>query len=241
MQTVNTHEQQLEKVGKIVPSSKLKYTWAFDIDGDQYTVNLYHSKITHKFEVRINGKIYMVDRGKSAEDFKYTTRLTNHEIKIMKPNSSESFHLFIDHRDFTTIKPPEKTEVINSNFKGNNTDDGILSKGSNTHNRFTQQYKVSPFLQSVSKEKGIRHMSVNCNTPNNEFKNFQKCPKTTDYTNFKFEQNMKDKKNVEGTLNGLKFSGIETSDIFFNDGVTLLDIQQDCNSNVIKEVNEGSK
>lgn len=234
MNTIKTSEQQLEKVGKIVPSSKLKYTWVFSIEGDNYTVNLYHSKLTGKFEVRVNGKRYMVERGKTAEQFKYIARLTNHEVKILKPSGAETFHLFIDRKDFTSIHSPETTETVDSlnTLKTKTENDDSLRNGQ--YHRMTYQHPNINLIKDATQGKP-RQMSVDHKAIANQ-KIGLRHPKTTDYGDINYGAFANNKK-VEGTLNGLQFSGTETSDIFFNDGVNMLDVQQDCDSNFIKKVN----
>ena len=45
----------VQEVGTIVPSSKLKYAWLLDVEEKLYTVTLFHSKLSKKYEVLING------------------------------------------------------------------------------------------------------------------------------------------------------------------------------------------
>lgn len=237
MNSITTYEQGMERVGKIVPSSKLKYTWVFTIEGNNYTVNLYHSKITSKYEVRVNGKQYMVERGKSPEEFKYITRLSNKEIKIQKPGTSEAFHLFIERQDFNAMKSPEVTNTVdNSCSNSSPLESGNTTKDADANRRLTQQHKNIDVAKELANRTN-RNMSLDQKTVHDNAKVMIKHPRTTDYGDINYGnggQNVR--RGPEGTLGGMKFSGMDTSDIFFND-VTVLDVKQDCNSDIIKKVN----
>ena len=115
MASITAHDQAIERIGRIVASSKLKYTWTFVINDNNFTLHLYHSKLSGKYEVRINGKQYLTDKGKSMEDFKYIARLEGVEVKLIKPNYADTFHLFIDHRDFNDMTSNEQHGSLRAN------------------------------------------------------------------------------------------------------------------------------
>lgn len=112
MKKVTTYLKKIEKIGKMIPASKLKYTWVFDLNEDNFVVNIYHSRLSHKFEVRINGKLYMRDRKKKSYKFKYEVRLKDHEIKIMQKLKANNFQLFIDKKEFEYFNSIDTTKMI---------------------------------------------------------------------------------------------------------------------------------
>lgn len=231
MNGICTYETNMERVGKIVAGSKLKYTWVFTLSGDNYTVHLYHSKVSSKYEIRINGKQYMMERGKTPEQFKYDIRLSNHDIKIMKPNGAETFHLFIDRKDFNALKSPDITQVSNSNGSPMKSGDTTKDEG---YNGKQAQHRNIDIVKELANNTN-RKMSVDHTQNNQPMKTMLKHPRTTDYGNINYDAHNKINVPVN-TLGGLKLSDMETSDIFFNDK-TVLDVHQDCTSFIVKKVN----
>ena len=51
----------MREVGKTIKSTKLQYIWRLQLEGEDYTVELFTSKLTSKKKVVINGKTAMED------------------------------------------------------------------------------------------------------------------------------------------------------------------------------------
>ena len=48
----------IESIGKLISSSKRKYTWQFKYEERYFTITLVHSKISKKFKILLNKKLY---------------------------------------------------------------------------------------------------------------------------------------------------------------------------------------
>ena len=50
-------QKSVEKIGKWMKTSKLKYEWNFEIKGQLYNLILFHSRLSNKYKVILNNKI----------------------------------------------------------------------------------------------------------------------------------------------------------------------------------------
>jgi hypothetical protein len=53
---------EIREVGKTIKSTKLQYIWRFNMDGTEYTVELFTSKLTSKKKLIINGACQFDDK-----------------------------------------------------------------------------------------------------------------------------------------------------------------------------------
>lgn len=102
----------VQEVGTIVPSSKLKYMWLLDIEEKLYTILLYHSKLSKKYEVLINNKRYMLKKGISEKEFKFAKKIRGHEVEISYPDNGKNFQLFIDKKESTEMAKKQHQKAV---------------------------------------------------------------------------------------------------------------------------------
>lgn len=52
---------EVREVGKTIKSTKEQYIWRMQLDGEDYTVELFTSKLTSKKKLVVNGKTILED------------------------------------------------------------------------------------------------------------------------------------------------------------------------------------
>ena len=62
------------KVGKIIKSSKMRFIWKFLLDNLDYTVTMFHSKISTKVKILVNGEIVLCTKATEQHIYKFNIR-----------------------------------------------------------------------------------------------------------------------------------------------------------------------
>lgn len=126
--------KHIEPVGKNVASSKLKYTWVVNIESANYIVNLFHSKLSRKLELRIDGKIIQIKKIIPFENVEFRFQISGLRLCLVASACSSDFKIVntnerIPHKEVTHIQRANKFH-INPNYhypsfysdcNGNNT------------------------------------------------------------------------------------------------------------------------
>ena len=144
---IKKYDHHVEKIGRLLAGSKMKYSWTLSIDGSMYTVQLHHSKRSKKYRIFINGSMDTRVEGKRSDEFKFVKKLNGVEISINKASSSSPFNLFINGVEFTNInnsepfynKPGPMGQSYPKTDPGNSIQMGILN---NTRNQGKFVYDV---------------------------------------------------------------------------------------------------
>ena len=53
---------EVREVGKTIKSTKLQYIWRLSINSEDFTIELFTSKLTSKKKVVVNGKVILDDK-----------------------------------------------------------------------------------------------------------------------------------------------------------------------------------
>lgn len=65
---------QALKVGKVFKSSKKRFTWKILLDGLDYTVDMYYSKISTKIKIFVNNEMVLDTKAKESQYYKFKIR-----------------------------------------------------------------------------------------------------------------------------------------------------------------------
>ena len=107
---------EIKEVGKHIKSTKKKYSWKLDIENKIFQIDLYHSKLTLKYEIKINGIRKL--KKQTSKPFDYYFYILKKKIRIKK--RKEGFELFINNQTFENIclgNPVEDNSSIKSSKK----------------------------------------------------------------------------------------------------------------------------
>ncbi|KEP62179.1 UNVERIFIED_CONTAM: hypothetical protein HHA_264900 [Hammondia hammondi] len=94
----------LEFVGQTIEASKVKYTWLLTIKGVHHEVAFFHSKVTGKKRLIVDGRIINEQFSMRAHKFLYSWPLQEHLLSIFFEASGGHFHLTIDGLPFSYFK-----------------------------------------------------------------------------------------------------------------------------------------
>ena len=97
---VNPRSYEINGVGKLIKNSKIKYRWNFDLYEKVFTLDLYHSKMSKKVEIQINGNIVFKNKGLDVNNFIYKSRKENCDFLIYKPKKEKEFIFKINDKSF---------------------------------------------------------------------------------------------------------------------------------------------
>lgn len=90
---------EIKEVGKHIKSTKKKYAWKLNIENKIFQIDLYHSKITLKYEIKIND-IRKIKK-QTSNQFDYEFKIQKKIIRIRK--REEGFELLINNNSFEDI------------------------------------------------------------------------------------------------------------------------------------------
>ncbi|KYF45371.1 hypothetical protein TGARI_264900 [Toxoplasma gondii ARI] len=94
----------LDFVGQTIEASKVKYTWLLTIKGVKHEVAFFHSKVTGKKRLIVDGRIINEQFSMRAHKFLYSWPLQEHLLSIFFEASGGLFHLTIDGLPFSYFK-----------------------------------------------------------------------------------------------------------------------------------------
>ena len=92
----------------------MKYSWVISIDKDIYTIQFFHSKITRKFRVFINGTKTYYRKGVKPREVRYSQSIKDNKISIKYVGKRGSFcsemlfNLFINDKEIDQIKTTKR-------------------------------------------------------------------------------------------------------------------------------------
>ena len=230
---VSVTKMEVDKIGKLVPSSKEKYTWDIVLEDKQFKIQLYYSKISLKYVVKVNGKTFTKRQGEDPKRFRYSTNIYGHAIKIAWPKKGTTFQLYIDHTDCQKIVNPEQDTTFTTDISSNHSGDLGSFKSGQEQVYFDDRKNPQNKRLNSSFEK-----------PQHP-KEFKKIPKTTDYTNkYKNADIYEDvgyNDFVVEKKGDLK-NELMNSDIFFKEQHTVLETDdKGIDETVIKEIGSYKK
>ncbi len=119
IQNVTPIRNEVEGVGKHIKKSKLKYTWEFELASNLYVLDLYHSKLSHKFEIRLNGQHLMTKEDLKKTQFTFRTERDNFIIIVTYSKEMRKFILKINDIKFESYME-FKQSITNSTNTSNN-------------------------------------------------------------------------------------------------------------------------
>lgn len=132
MEGIIAIDHKIEDIGKRVGFTKVEYFWEFKIKNTTYILIMYHSRLTMKFEVLLNGNSQT--KSKTLNYFQYSFTILNNLIEI-KPKGIE-YELFINNTSFLKILKDHKNQ-IKKNEKINN----YMKRTSNTNINVNKNFK----------------------------------------------------------------------------------------------------
>lgn len=96
------------EVGRTVKSSKIYYVWEFVTNKRVCKVELFHSKVSGKKKLVLDGKVIMEDESFSA-DFSYSFKVEKLRCKLVQ-HSSKKFELTINSKLYNSLMEDEKNQ-----------------------------------------------------------------------------------------------------------------------------------
>ena len=131
--------KNVDCVGKNIAQTKIKHSWVVQIEKQRHLVNLYESKLSHKYEVLINGKSIGKKKIPQFKDVEFCFEVAGLRLKIAASPSDKSFKLIntgeiVKSPQITKIKLPKKQ--LNSDCYPN-----MLSSSNN----YTHDYPLSDY------------------------------------------------------------------------------------------------
>ncbi len=97
---IKLYKRTISAVGKHHKKSKYHYSWEFELDNIFYTIDFFHSKITRKFLLKINGIETYKTKGVSKMKFNFKFKLRKVNLEIKYSESIKKFVLYIDSYKF---------------------------------------------------------------------------------------------------------------------------------------------
>ena len=220
---------RVEKIGKVFSQSKIRYTWPIKINGSNRVIQLLHSKLSKKIQVRIDGKQYITKQGIPSKDFRYIIHLNGEEIKITGDKNGEGFKLYINKEDIdTTIEFYMDTYADSRNNSPIGRKRNISLNPN--HNLLMPQNGIDPFSFRKTASDRKRHTSYDNRTVK---KKIITIPKLTGYKKEDWQANIQAKPNME--------FAIMDSDVFF-DKIPVLQIKDDSiDPRLIENINKNGQ
>lgn len=157
--TVNCKFYKMERVGKRVKSTKLKFMWYFDINDKSYDYEFFVSALSHKRKVVCNGKTIEERTVQSKEkNYIFITYVKSYEIKIQQRDST--YIMYIDGQDFSHLmaNPSKFIKKLERKDTTGNTDElGMNSPKKMSYNSLKKQnlYNNAQITKEDQKPKEI--------------------------------------------------------------------------------------
>lgn len=83
----------LEFVGKHMTQTKLKYTWIVRIKNQEHTIILYHSRLTNKYLLKIDGAVVAEKKGMCFEKAEFGFQILSLKLRIVACTEDRKFKL----------------------------------------------------------------------------------------------------------------------------------------------------
>jgi len=94
--------RESREVGKTIKSSKKCYVWEFVLNGIRHKVEMFHSKISGKKKLVLDGKVLMESKSYSNE-FTYSFKIDKNYFNVDQMGS-DKFEMRIDNRSFSAMQ-----------------------------------------------------------------------------------------------------------------------------------------
>jgi hypothetical protein len=92
-------EKTLFNVGRRIKSTKIRYTWKFELEGNLYEIDLFVSKLSRKRKILINGNIYAEEKKKKFSICCYNIKIGTHLIELNEVDNN-LFEMKMDATSF---------------------------------------------------------------------------------------------------------------------------------------------
>lgn len=100
------HDYTEENVGRMIKSSKQKYTWKFDVHGKRCHLILKVSKVTNNYSVEVNEQL--VYKGNKTYDNKFEFKIKIEDVNLLIRNIDNEYNLYIDKIPFVDFYYDDK-------------------------------------------------------------------------------------------------------------------------------------
>jgi hypothetical protein len=172
------------QVGRTVKASKVYYVWEFVLEGILNKIEFFHSIVSGKKSLVINGTVVSEEESYAA-DFAYSCSIKKHKMNIDQL-SQDKLILKIDNYDFKTLMDDESQGTYKFIKKEKNKVEDLLSGHSNNKKQSNQNINVFTdnnfdfgFDENIKKKTSIIKGSSNSIYQNN-----QQNTQTNKQTNF---------------------------------------------------------
>jgi len=92
--------RETKEVGKTIKSSKKYYIWEFDLSNKLHKVEIFHSKLSGKKKLLLDGKVLTQTKSYSHE-FTYSFKIDKHYFNV--DYVGDKFDLRIDNKKFLAM------------------------------------------------------------------------------------------------------------------------------------------
>ena len=141
------------RVGKIIKSSKKKYTWTFELGGDSYTLDLFASRLSGKRTIILNGNKLSTQKT-SGLGSTYSVSIPKHKVIIFEFGDT-NYELRVNNISF---KVPSGSEI-----------DGSLKIPDDVHIRNksseSERWKQENFGFEAADKKDIKMVKLRQSSP----------------------------------------------------------------------------
>ena len=131
MQDFNLLSKNVEGVGRNIGQSKLKYTWRIAINGTTHVINVYHSRLSNKYELKIDGKSVEKKQNLSFKNVDFKFQISGHKL-IVAASVAENCFKLIDTRDklpdsMTPDVDYTKYSVVSDQYRSTNSNKNSIN------------------------------------------------------------------------------------------------------------------
>ena len=81
----------IEKVGSRIASTKLKYSWNVFVNGKSYIIDVFHSRLTGKYELRVNGAVWDKKQVTCFGKVDFSINVNKGRVEIVKDHTDDCF------------------------------------------------------------------------------------------------------------------------------------------------------
>lgn len=93
------HSYQIIPIGRYIKSSKTKHSWTFSLEGEQYSVEFFNSKVSGKRKILLNGEV-QVSFKKSIPGETVPLKIGSHYLLLTKTGKG-TYDLRCDNISFS--------------------------------------------------------------------------------------------------------------------------------------------
>lgn len=94
----------VDMVGQIMGSSKIKYTWVLEIRNIPYRIEFLHSKVSGKKKLFVNGTLKEETAVSRASQYNYDWLIESHLLCIVYSPVDSNYHLTVDGRPYSSFR-----------------------------------------------------------------------------------------------------------------------------------------